>query len=121
MERINADFRVFRANFDGFRPETNKIRKSNIKAFGRWLSFDADEIEMHGFDDWQDVLVETYQKLAFFRKYYCGQDLPDILVTGGMTGDFARSRERLEEYTHWQQQADDLKQWADMEAARDLG
>ena len=109
---------MLRAELDGFKAEKRKPTKSNAKALGKLITLTGEEFECVDPKNWNDLLEYSYNKLAFFRKYYCGQDIPDFLYTGGLHGREVRKGEKLNELTQWQRHAKDLTQWANDEAER---
>lgn len=96
----------------GFKPEGKKPSKSNVKALGKFLTFSGDSFDMNNFENWDQVLAETYRQLAFFRLYYLGENLPAVLHDGGLRPDFLRSGDRLGR-SKWSRYADQMAQWAE--------
>ena len=96
----SPDFRKDRAELDGFRQEKKKPMKSNMKAFTKFLTLNGDMLEYRQYTTWNEVIRETYNRLAFFRKYYCGEDIPEIIADGGLRPDFLRPGDNLFE-NHW--------------------
>lgn len=121
MPRINPDFSLMRTEFDGFKPEKNRPSRKNIRALGKFLTFDSDDCDMNDFYNWDQVIAATYERLAFFRKYYCSEDLPGPLLHGGVKGDFVRVDEPLGKFTHWQRQANEMSKWADRRKEDEMG
>lgn len=118
MDDTRPDFRMQRAGFDGFREEKKLPMKSNIKALGRFITFSGEEIDCEGFRNWEEVIRAHYRRLAFFRRYYCAENLPEIVQTGGIYPVEIKQGMRLGELTNWQIKAKDLTDWADKEAKR---
>ena len=88
-EMSQPDFTMLRAGIDGFHPEeerkdgTSLPEIRNREAFVNYLFFDNDEMDFNGIQNWSQLLEATYQRIGFFRKYYCGEDLPEDIFCGG--------------------------------------
>ena len=67
-------FEMMRAEFDGFLPEKNKPSKHNIRAFLKLIVQGVVDQHPQELKTWDDVLWLTYNQIAFFRVYYCGED-----------------------------------------------
>ena len=78
-----------RAGFDGFTPEERRPDGTalpellNREAFANFLFVDNEELDFEGINNWSQLLKLTYERIAFFRKYYCGEDLPEEIASGG--------------------------------------
>ena len=70
----NPQFNQMRAEYDGYSPEGDKPSQANVKAFVRAIALTLHEAREGELDTWDDVLALTYDQLAFFRVYYCGEN-----------------------------------------------
>ena len=83
------DFTMFRAPFDGFYRERKlkngfqKPTQRNVRALGQFLIPDAETRACYEINDWSKVIRHYYDRLGFFRRFYCGEVLPNIIHFGG--------------------------------------
>lgn len=115
----NPDFGMFRGPLDGFQEE--KARKDgyvkpsqeNIRALGDFITPDAEMVEFHELTNWHTVVRHMYQRLGWFRQYYCGEDLPDVVYDGGMNHPAHEKGDNLLTENVWHLEAKRLKKFAD--------
>ena len=113
------DFEMFRAAFDGFYRERKlkngfqKPTQRNIRALGKFLTPDADEIECLGMTSWRKVIRHYYDRLGFFRRYYCGESLPNLVHFGGYEPVMILPGDKLQGENQWHREARSLMLFAD--------
>ena len=76
------DFSQLLGGMHGFKPEEDKLIRSNIDKLSTYLVRDMFDGCFGPIDDWDDVLEYVYMKLGFFRKYYCGIDISEEVYSG---------------------------------------
>ena len=115
----NPDFELMRAAMDGFKPETVKRNghvkptQANIKALSRLITPDAETIRYRSLTSWPAVVEHMYRQLAWFRKYYCGEDLPDLICRGALGSFGYDGRDNVLTENKWHLEAKRLKEFAD--------
>ena len=66
-------FNQLRAEMDGFSPCGGRPSEKNVQAFKEFLCRGIDDAREGELDTWDAVLASAYDKLAFFRVYYCAE------------------------------------------------
>ena len=76
------DFSQLLGAMHGFKPEQDKLIRSNVDNLSTYL-FEDMFCGLHGeMDNWDDVLGLLYRRLAFFRAYFCAVDTTNAIGTG---------------------------------------
>ena len=95
MATHEPDFNQLLGHVHGFEAEKGKLLPSNVDKLSTYLIDDA-FCGLHGpMDNWDDLLQLVYQRLAFFRLYYCGIDVP-LAVAHGHVSDCEKITDRDE-------------------------